>query len=77
MGNNWTTKLGDNFVYGLEQNDDYNSSTNYKTANNPTINGLNWRYGVRSGCFVRDEEIVVNGFSQLEGIGWQNIFCIR
>ena len=76
MANNWTTLVGDNYAYGVEQNDAYNSSTNYKTYNNPTINGMNYRQGVRNGCFVRDEELVVNGFSQAQGIGWQNIFSI-
>lgn len=76
MGNNWTTMIGNNFIYGIEQNSDYFSAKNYENYNNPLINGLNFRKGVRGGIFVKDVEIVVNGFSQLEGIGWQNIFSI-
>lgn len=74
MANNWTTMLGDNFVYGIEQNEDYFNSTNYRSFNNPVINGLNYRKGVRGGEFVTDIELVVDGFSQVEGIGWQ---CIK
>jgi len=78
MGNNWTTKLpNDQFIYGAEQNDQYNSSTNYQLYNNPTILGINFRKGVRDGYYVRDVELVTNGFSQAEGIGWTNIFKIN
>ena len=77
MGNNWTTMLAEGaFIYGAEQNDAYNTNTNYKTYNNPVIGGVNFRKGVRDGFYVRDEELVTNGFSLPEGIGWTNIFKI-
>ena len=79
MGNNWTTVAPDgrNYIYGAEQNESYDSSTNYKTFNVPSIEGLNYRVGVRDGRFVKDIELVPYGFGQLEGIGWQNIFSIN
>ena len=73
MANNWTVQLGESFIYGAEQNPAYFSNGNYAVYNNPNILGLNIRKGVRNGCYVRDIELVVNGFSQLEGIGWTNI----
>jgi hypothetical protein len=77
MANNWTTMLDNgSFIYGAEQNDAYNSNTNYQLYNNPIIGGVNFRKGVRDGCFVRDVELVTNGFSLPENIGWTNIFKI-
>ena len=68
--------VGGSYIYGAEQNEAYFSNTNYITYDNPDIQGLNFRKGVRDGRYVRDVEIVVNGFSQAEGIGWVNIFSI-
>ena len=76
MGNNWTTQLNGYNIYGAEENGEYFTNTNYKLFNNPIIRGVNFRKGVRNGCFVKDEELVLSGFSLPEGIGWQNIFSI-
>jgi hypothetical protein len=76
MGNNWTTKIGDSFFYGLELNTDNLNDGRYAYYNNPEVQGLNIRKGVRDGCFVRDIEIVPYGFTMLEGIGWKNFFKI-
>jgi hypothetical protein len=77
MGNNWTTMLDNgSFIYGAEKNPDYFSSGNYRVFNNPVLLGVNYRTGVRSGLFVTDLELVTDGFSGAEGIGWQNIETI-
>jgi len=77
MANNWTSQINGTFIYGAEQNEDYINNTNYKSYNNPLLQGLNYRKGIRDGLFVIDEELVLYGFSGIEGVGWKNIFSIN
>ena len=81
MGNNWTSlvqqKGSSAYIYGADTNPAYLSNANYKVIENFDVNGLNTRVGVRDGNFVRDKELIEDGFSQAEGIGWSNIFLIN
>jgi hypothetical protein len=60
------------------------TATNISGASDPAIagqyivftdpvSGLKSRFGARDENPVFDREIILNGFSGLEGIGWQNV----
>ena len=75
MANNHTFAADGFYSYqGGRTAANYTVSENFNTY---SLNGLNYRKGIRNGNFVIDREIYEGGFENVENIGWINFITFN
>jgi hypothetical protein len=75
MANNHTFGANGYYSYqGGRTAANYIVSENFNTY---SLDGVNFRKGIRDGCFVIDKEIYEGGFLNTENVGWTNFLTIN